>query len=179
MQPAAAEDHGEQQPAAAEETGDEPPPECRIGLLLDLDAGSLSVYKNDVRLGAMVDGQRSQSGAMKGAYCWALSTKQLGTRAHEARSRGHTTRSAQLADKTFAGRYRCGADFTDVVLTLPYGSAHHQEIASRSRQKGERTSRAATADDAQALSISTPARYPGVHVERRGGCGRRKVCLLG
>ena len=56
MQPAAAEDHGEQQPAAAEETGDEPPPECRIGLLLDLDAGSLSVYKNDVRLGAMVDG---------------------------------------------------------------------------------------------------------------------------
>ena len=173
MQPAAAEDHGEQQPAAAEETGDEPPPECRIGLLLDLDAGSLSVYKNDVRLGAMVDGQRSQSGAMKGAYCWALSTKQLGARAHEAHSRGHTTRSAQLADKTLL------LVDTDVVLTLPYGSAHHQEIASRSRQKGERTSRAATADDAQALSISTPARYPGVHVERRGGCGRRKVCLLG
>ena len=116
MQPAAAEDHGEQQPAAAEETGDEPPPECRIGLLLDLDAGSLSVYKNDVRLGAMVDGQRSQSGAMKGAYCWALSTKQLGTRAHEARSRGHTTRSAQLADKTLL------LVDTDVVLTLRRGA---------------------------------------------------------
>ena len=152
MQPAAAEDHGKQQPAAAEDTGDEPPPECRIGLLLDLDSGSLSVYKNDVRLGAMVDGQRSQSGGMKGAYCWALSTKQQGARAHEARARGHTTHSAE----------GCWSMWW---LTLPFESVHHQEIASRSRRKGEHTSRAAMAD-AMAASVASPAHFKQhMHVE--------------
>ena len=47
--------------------GDDLPADCRIGLLLDLDVGSLSVYKNGVRLGAMVDGQWTEGGALKGA----------------------------------------------------------------------------------------------------------------
>ena len=37
-----------------------------IGLLLDLDQGSLTVYKNDERLGVMATG-------LSGEYCWALS----------------------------------------------------------------------------------------------------------
>jgi hypothetical protein len=36
----------------------------RIGLLLDLDQGSMTVYKNDERLGVMATG-------LSGAYCWA------------------------------------------------------------------------------------------------------------
>eukprot|EP01046_Picozoa_sp_COSAG06_P007161 COSAG06_NODE_346_length_17038_cov_10.233721_4_plen_460_part_00 len=38
----------------------------RIGLLLDLDAGSMSVYKNDARLGVM------QASGLSGEYCWAV-----------------------------------------------------------------------------------------------------------
>ena len=38
----------------------------RIGLLLDLDEGSIAVYLNGVRLGVMDDG-------LSGEYCWAVS----------------------------------------------------------------------------------------------------------
>jgi hypothetical protein len=38
----------------------------RIGLLLDLDQGSMTVYKNDERLGVMATG-------LSGEYCWAVS----------------------------------------------------------------------------------------------------------
>jgi hypothetical protein len=38
----------------------------RIGLLLDLDQGSMTVYKNDKRLGVMATG-------LSGEYCWAVS----------------------------------------------------------------------------------------------------------
>ena len=44
----------------AREAGD------RIGMLLDLDQGSMTVYKNDERLGVMATG-------LSGEYCWALS----------------------------------------------------------------------------------------------------------
>jgi hypothetical protein len=37
----------------------------RVGLLLDLDQGSLTVYKNDERLGVMV------VSGLRGEYCWA------------------------------------------------------------------------------------------------------------
>jgi hypothetical protein len=37
----------------------------RIGMLLDLDQGSMTVYKNDVRLGVMATG-------LSGEYCWAV-----------------------------------------------------------------------------------------------------------
>jgi len=37
----------------------------RIGLLLDLDQGSMTVYKNDERLGVMATG-------LSGEYCWAV-----------------------------------------------------------------------------------------------------------
>lgn len=43
----------------AKEVGD------RIGLLLDLDEGSMTVYKNDQRLGVMARG-------LSGPYCWAV-----------------------------------------------------------------------------------------------------------
>jgi hypothetical protein len=46
---------------SAREVGD------RIGLLLDLDQGSMTVCKNDERLGVMV-----RSG-LSGEYCWAVS----------------------------------------------------------------------------------------------------------
>jgi hypothetical protein len=39
----------------------------RIGLLLDLDQGSLTVYKNDQWLGVMA------GAGLKGEYCWAVS----------------------------------------------------------------------------------------------------------
>lgn len=42
-------------------------PGDRIGLLLDLDKGSMAVYKNDERLGVM------ESSGLRGAYCWAVS----------------------------------------------------------------------------------------------------------
>jgi hypothetical protein len=38
----------------------------RIGLLLDLDQGTTTVYKNDERLGVMATG-------LSGEYCWAVS----------------------------------------------------------------------------------------------------------
>eukprot|EP01044_Picomonas_judraskeda_P000351 COSAG03_NODE_15_length_22165_cov_72.809934_20_plen_320_part_00 len=38
-----------------------------IGLVLDIDQGSMSVYKNDMRLGVMV------ASGLTGEYCWAVS----------------------------------------------------------------------------------------------------------
>jgi hypothetical protein len=46
----------------------------RIGLLLDLDQGSMTVYKNDERLGVMATG-------LSGEYSWAVSLAWLGTSA--------------------------------------------------------------------------------------------------
>jgi hypothetical protein len=46
----------------------------RVGLLLDLDQGSMTVYKNDERLGVMATG-------MSGEYCWAAELFQQGSRA--------------------------------------------------------------------------------------------------
>ena len=42
------------------------------GLLLDLDQGSMTVYKNDERLGVMATG-------LSGEYCWAVSLCMRGT----------------------------------------------------------------------------------------------------
>ena len=46
----------------------------RIGLLLDLDQGSMTVYKNDERLGVMATG-------LSGKYSWAVSLFMRGTSA--------------------------------------------------------------------------------------------------
>jgi hypothetical protein len=43
----------------------------RIGMLLDLDQGSMTVYKNDERLGVMATD-------LSGEYCWAVSLGGLG-----------------------------------------------------------------------------------------------------
>ena len=43
----------------------------RIGLLLDLDQGSMTVYKNDERLGVMATG-------LSGEYSWAVSLRWQG-----------------------------------------------------------------------------------------------------
>ena len=40
---------------------------CKIGVLLDLDEGTLSVYKNGRKLGIMKRG-------LAGHYCWVVST---------------------------------------------------------------------------------------------------------
>ncbi len=50
---------------AAHEEGD------RIGLLLDLDQGTMTVYKNDERLGVMATG-------LSGEYSWAVSLGEHG-----------------------------------------------------------------------------------------------------
>ena len=39
----------------------------RIGMLLDLDQGIMTVWKNDVKLGAMV------AEGLSGPFCWAVS----------------------------------------------------------------------------------------------------------
>jgi hypothetical protein len=60
--------HGARYPApyewegmqGAKEEGD------RVGLLLDLDQGTMTAYKNDKRLGVMATG-------LSGEYCWAVS----------------------------------------------------------------------------------------------------------
>ena len=39
----------------------------RIGKLLDLDQGSMTVWKNDVKLGVMV------AEGLSGPFCWAVS----------------------------------------------------------------------------------------------------------
>ena len=52
----------------------------RIGMLLDLDQGSMTVYKNDERLGVMATG-------MSGEYSWAVglqSDKRQGNRSLRA-----------------------------------------------------------------------------------------------
>ncbi len=54
---------------AAKEHGD------RIGMLLDLDQGSMTVYKNDVQLGVM------QAEGLTGPLCWAASMGWEGTSA--------------------------------------------------------------------------------------------------
>ena len=46
---------------SAKEQGD------RIGMLLDLDQGSMAVWKNDVKLGVM------QAEGLSGPYCWSAS----------------------------------------------------------------------------------------------------------
>ena len=44
---------------------------ARIGLLLDLDAATMTVFKNDELLGVMATG-------LTGEYCWAVSTYNTG-----------------------------------------------------------------------------------------------------
>jgi hypothetical protein len=52
--------HDWEERQGAREEGD------RIGMLLDLDQGSMTVYKNDERLGVMATG-------LSGEYSWAVS----------------------------------------------------------------------------------------------------------
>ena len=44
----------------------------RIGMLLDLDQGSMTVWKNDVKLGVMV------AEGLSGSFCWAASLRFAG-----------------------------------------------------------------------------------------------------
>ena len=47
----------------------------RIGMLLDLDQGSMTVWKNDVKLGVMV------AEGLSGSFCWAVEMASFGTSA--------------------------------------------------------------------------------------------------
>ena len=44
----------------------------RIGMLLDLDQGSLTVWKNGVKLGVMI------TEGLSGPYCWAVEMLEQG-----------------------------------------------------------------------------------------------------
>ena len=48
------------------------PGSCKIGMLLDLDEGTLSVYKNGRKLGVMKRG-------LAGQYCWVVSLRSGGS----------------------------------------------------------------------------------------------------
>ena len=50
-------------------------PNPRVGLLIDLEVGSMSVYLNGNRVGAMVEGKEQQGRVMRGPYCWAVSIR--------------------------------------------------------------------------------------------------------
>ena len=56
-------------------------PGTRVGMLLDLSVGSMTVYLNDKRLGNMVEGdahggqQGRGRGRLHGEYCWAVSMR--------------------------------------------------------------------------------------------------------
>ena len=43
---------------------------CTVGLLLDLDSGTLSVFKDGRKLGVMKEG-------LSGAYCWFVSSSEI------------------------------------------------------------------------------------------------------
>ena len=59
-------------------------------MLLDLDQGSMTVWKNDVKLGVMAEG-------LSGPLCWAVSLYQQGERPHPVRTR------TRVADRGGAG----------------------------------------------------------------------------
>jgi len=48
----------------------------RIGMLLDLDQGSMTIYKNDIKMGVMV------AEGLTGPLCWAVSVLEQGSSAH-------------------------------------------------------------------------------------------------
>ena len=52
-------------------------PGDRIGMLLDFDQGSMTVWKNDVRLGVMV------AEGLRGPLCWAVTMWRQGCSAHQ------------------------------------------------------------------------------------------------
>ena len=123
MQPGTVEDEGDD--------GDESKA-VRIGLLLDLDVGSLTVYKNDTRLGNMIDGRWSENGALEGKYSWALSTRRQGTHQHArfGREYPHTDLLPGLL-------------IIQCVLNVANDSMRHQETASKLRRRAKCTSRVA------------------------------------
>eukprot|EP01046_Picozoa_sp_COSAG06_P017243 COSAG06_NODE_1163_length_10454_cov_16.507677_11_plen_501_part_00 len=82
---------------AAREEGD------RIGLLLDLDAGSLTVYKNDALLGVM-----QESGLTDAAgYCWAVAMG--GSKGDSARIDAVPVPAPPTAEELAQGRARAEA----------------------------------------------------------------------
>ena len=83
----------------------------RIGLLLDLDAGSLTVYKNDERLGVM-----QESGLTDAAgYRWAVALASKGDSARICRwRRGKRTRRACCAHGTLPCRRHSRNSVTNV-----------------------------------------------------------------
>ncbi len=50
-------------------------PHTCVGLLIDLDVGSMTVYLNGNRVGAMVEGEEQQGRVLRGPYCWAVSMR--------------------------------------------------------------------------------------------------------
>ena len=67
-------------------------PGTRVGMLLDLTVGSMTVYLNDKRLGDMVEGDDAHGGQqgrrrLHGEYCWAVSMRY----SHDAVRIAHVT----------------------------------------------------------------------------------------
>ena len=149
-----------------DEEGDEvEPPAVRIGLLLDFDARSLTVYKNGVRLGNMVDGHWGENGPMEGQYSWALSTRRQGA---------HFERMELCSRPLASGNSRLRL----LLSTVTKDEARHQEIASRSKRRVRCTSTAAMGEllSLCGLADHVAARARGMRSRLRTSSKLRHSC---
>ena len=72
----------------------------RIGMLLDLDQGSMAVWKNDEKLGVM------QAEELSGPLCWAVSMINISSRIESAAAPPSPTQEDLMVAKGFASRRR-------------------------------------------------------------------------
>ena len=86
----------------------------RIGMLLDLDQGSMTVWKNDEKLGVM------QTEALSGPYCWAVVVGGQGSsvRIEPAPAPASLTEEELTAAKEAAQELACQGCREDLGLPL-------------------------------------------------------------
>ena len=97
----------------------------RIGMLLDLDQGSMTVWKNDVKLGVMV------AEGLSGPLCWAVETNIVGYRQRPHR----VGAGSRVADRGEAGGRK------DVASAGPLSVAGPARVGDRRRVRGSGSSR--------------------------------------
>jgi hypothetical protein len=79
----------------------------RVGLLLDLDQGSMTVYKNDERLGVMV------SSGLSGEYCWGVELYNPGDSACIAAAAAPASPTAEELERTWTRGLDSASDSGD------------------------------------------------------------------
>ena len=79
----------------------------RIGMLLDLDQGSMTVWKNDVRLGVM------QAQGLRGPLCWAVVLGSSHARIESAAAPSSPTEEELAASIAWQEAHHADDDFSD------------------------------------------------------------------